>query len=162
LVKGVLLIGLALGAFKYLRGDWQNTLIPLIERLNVDPGSRYFQAVVGKIVDIYPKYPKLSLLCFGTMLYGAIFCVEGVGLLNQKRWAEYVTLIVTASFLPLEFYELFRHLNALKAIVTILNIAIVVYLIIRLRKDRPARRAGSEEHRERPLSRSWKALLGYR
>ena len=47
----------------------------------------------------------------------------------RKIWAEYVTLILTASFLPWEMFEIFRHVTWIKIVLTLLNIAVVVYLV---------------------------------
>jgi uncharacterized membrane protein (DUF2068 family) len=69
----------------------------------------------------------------GSFGYAALFLTEGTGLLLRKRWAQYFTIIVTASFLPLEFYEVIRQPSVLKTVVILSNVAILVYLVIRLR-----------------------------
>lgn len=78
----------------------------------------------------------------GSFVYAAIFATEGIGLLAAKRWARYFTAIVTASFLPLEFYAIAQHPDELKAIVIALNIAIVIYLIARIRTQSGPRQKG--------------------
>ena len=60
--------------------------------------------------------------------YAAVFVVEGVGLLRRRRWAEWLTVIVTASFIPFEIYELARRPGAAKVFAIALNAAIVAYL----------------------------------
>jgi len=75
-------------------------------------------------------------LAVGTFVYAAVFLVEGTGLLLRKRWAEYLTTIVTASFVPFELYEMAHTPSVLKAAGIALNVAIVVYLIVRLRQKR--------------------------
>jgi uncharacterized membrane protein (DUF2068 family) len=54
-----------------------------------------------------------------------------------KRWAEWFSVIITSSLLPLEIYEIHRHPSPIKILVLILNIAVVGYLIDRIRKERP-------------------------
>jgi uncharacterized membrane protein (DUF2068 family) len=110
----------------------ETTLTNLVQHLSVDPGSRYFQALISKLDDVSPKLP---LVVIGTLFYGALFCVEGVGLLMMKRWAEYLTVIATCSFIPLEVYEIIKHENAVKIVVLVLNVVIAVYLIVRLRRE---------------------------
>jgi uncharacterized membrane protein (DUF2068 family) len=63
---------------------------------------------------------------------------EGVGLLLRKRWAEYFTIITTAGLIPLELYELAKHVTAAKIAILIINIAIVVYLVVRVRSEQTA------------------------
>jgi uncharacterized membrane protein (DUF2068 family) len=56
----------------------------------------------------------------------------------RKHWAEYFTVITTAALIPLEIYELAAHFSWTKIMVLLVNIAIVVYLIARLRNRRAA------------------------
>ena len=68
-----------------------------------------------------------------------MFAVEGVGLLLEKRWAEYVTLGVTISFIPIEVYELVKHPNAIKTTTIAVNVAVVIYLALRAARRRRER-----------------------
>jgi uncharacterized membrane protein (DUF2068 family) len=47
-----------------------------------------------------------------------------------------MTLVVTISFLPLEVYELVVHRSALKAVVVLVNVAVVWYLWRLVRRQR--------------------------
>jgi uncharacterized membrane protein (DUF2068 family) len=71
-----------------------------------------------------------------SLAYAAIFAVEGVGLWMQKRWAEWLTTIITASLIPLEVWELFYRPNFGKAAVLVANVAIVAYLVWHVRTKR--------------------------
>ena len=62
--------------------------------------------------------------------------VEGIGLLLRRVWAEYVTIVITTSFVPLEIYELVERASLAKAIALVVNIAIVAYLALRLRSTK--------------------------
>jgi uncharacterized membrane protein (DUF2068 family) len=55
--------------------------------------------------------------------------VEGVGLLKKRRWAEWLTVGVTASFIPLEIYEIVRRLSPGKIAALVLNLGILIYLL---------------------------------
>jgi len=63
------------------------------------------------------------------LVYAVIEGVEAVGLWYQKRWAEYLTFLVTASFLPLEVYELIHKFTPFKVFAFVVNTAIVAYLL---------------------------------
>jgi uncharacterized membrane protein (DUF2068 family) len=78
---------------------------------------------------------RIHALRIVTLAYAAVFATEGVGLWMQKRWAEWLTTIITASLIPLEVWELFNKPNFGKAAVLIANAAIVAYLVwhVRLR-----------------------------
>ena len=51
-----------------------------------------------------------------------------------KRWAEYLTIISTASLLPLEVYELAKHAGIGKVLALVINLAVVAYLALELRR----------------------------
>ena len=76
------------------------------------------------------------LLAPAMFAYAALFIVEGAGLWMGKVWAEYLTVIATASFLPFEIYEAMKHVTALRLTVLVINAAILVYLIFRIRGSR--------------------------
>src|SRR5581483_11703366 len=103
-----------------------------VEVLRVDPDNRFIHGALLKIFNITPK--QLKELSVGTFVYAAIFLTEGTGLLARKHWAEYMTLISTGLFIPLEVYEIYKHFTWLKVGVTIVNLLIVWYLAARLKK----------------------------
>jgi hypothetical protein len=47
----------------------------------------------------------------------------------ERRWAEYLTCVATAGFLPYEIYELSKGISAFKLIALIVNLVVLVYLI---------------------------------
>jgi uncharacterized membrane protein (DUF2068 family) len=134
LVKGLLLLALAVGALSLFHKDVATEMTRWIRALNMDPDNRYFQRVLSKGLGLDAK--KLSLLTVGTFFYSALFLIEGVGLLLRKRWAEYFTAIITGSFVPIEIYELAKHFSPFKLVLLVANVAIVIYLVWRLRTER--------------------------
>jgi len=90
------------------------------------------QLLLAKVAKIDDR--RLKELSAGTFVYSAIFMTEGVGLMLRQRWAEYLTIISTASLLPLEIYELIKHTSIAKLFAFAINIAVVVYLIWELRR----------------------------
>jgi uncharacterized membrane protein (DUF2068 family) len=135
-VKGLLLIAVGIGALKLLHKNVAEIVGHWVEILRVDPDSRFFHGTVSKLLSITPK--QLEALSAGTFFYAALLLTEGTGLLMRKHWAEYFTVVTTAGLVPLEIYELARHFSWAKIAVFVVNVAIVVYLIARLRKARTA------------------------
>jgi len=134
LVKGFSLLAVALGALRFLHHDLSSTLEHWVNALRIDPENHYVHKVLSRALDVNPR--QLKLLSVGTFFYSALFFTEGIGLLLRKRWAEYFTIISTGALIPLEIYELVKHVTPVKILVMILNVAIVVYLVLRLRKER--------------------------
>ena len=71
-----------------------------------------------------------------SFIYAGLFLTEGIGLWLMKRWAEWFTIIITSSLVPVEIYELYRHPSATKILVLIINIAVVIYLLYRIRSHK--------------------------
>ena len=76
---------------------------------------------------------RLHALRIVTFAYAAVFATEGIGLWMQKRWAEWLTTIITASLIPLEIWELFFRPAIGKAAVLVANTVIVIYLVWHVR-----------------------------
>lgn len=134
LLKAVLLVAVGIGAIKLLHRDVADTVMSWVAILRVDPDNRFVNPLLNRIFLLSPK--QLEAASVGTFFYAALFFVEGTGLLLQKRWAEYFTIITTGGLIPLELYELARHVTAAKTGVLIVNAAIVVYLVLRVRTRR--------------------------
>jgi uncharacterized membrane protein (DUF2068 family) len=71
----------------------------------------------------------LHLLGAVLLAYAAVEGIEAVGLWYQRRWAEYLTFIVTASLLPLEIYEIATRSTPFKILAFVVNVAVVIYLL---------------------------------
>jgi uncharacterized membrane protein (DUF2068 family) len=134
LFKALLLLVVGIGAIKFLHKDVVSTVMHWTQVLRVDPDNRFVHGLLVKIFRVTPK--QLKELSVGTLLYAGLFATEGVGLLLQKRWAEYFTILTTSAFIPLEIYELALHFTVTKLILGFVNVLIVWYLVARVRSRR--------------------------
>ena len=134
LLKGLALLAVGIGALKLLHKDVAAEIAQWIDVLRFDPRNHYIQMLLDKLGMVDDR--KLKALSIGTFFYSALFLTEGVGLALRKRWAEYLTIISTASLLPLEVYEIVKRASAPKVVVLLANIAIVVYLVLEVRRTR--------------------------
>jgi len=137
LVKAALLIAVGICALKLLHRDVAETVGHWVEVLRVDPENHFIHGVLTRLVAITPQ--QLAAASVGTFIYAALLLTEGVGLWLRKRWAEYFTIITTAGLIPVEIYELSKHLTAGKIGILLANIAIVLYLLVRVRNELAAR-----------------------
>jgi uncharacterized membrane protein (DUF2068 family) len=131
LFKGTLLLIVAIGALRLLHRDIAATVAHWVEVLRVDPDNHYIHSLMLRAFRVNSR--QLKDVSAGTFIYSALFLTEGIGLLLRRRWAEFMTVISTALFIPIEVYELFKHFTLLKTGVLAINVAIVVYLAQRLR-----------------------------
>jgi uncharacterized membrane protein (DUF2068 family) len=84
---------------------------------------------------------RIQIIAAATFSYAVLFLVEGVGLWLGLHWAEILTVIATSSLIPVEIHEINVHVTVAKILVLVANVAIVCYLIWRLRREAAARRA---------------------
>jgi len=134
LLKGTLLLLIAVGAHHLLHKNVEGVAVHWIQHFRADPNSKYLHKLLAKLLGVTDK--KLELLSVGTFIYGSLFLVEGIGLVMQKTWAEYLTIFTTGGLIPLEIYEIFHHVRVIKIVVFLINLAIVAYLVIRLKRQR--------------------------
>jgi uncharacterized membrane protein (DUF2068 family) len=134
LAKGLGLLVIGIGLLRLLHRDIEATVTHWVEVFRMDPGNHYLHSLLVRIFRVSPK--QLREVSAGTFLYAGIFLTEGVGLLKRKHWAEYMTVISTALFIPLECYELWERLTWTRGAVLTINVLIVWYLVNGLRKHK--------------------------
>ena len=141
LVKAQTLIAVGIGALHLTHADnAADTLAKLAERIGFNPGARYLDHALARIANLPPK--DFRDLGIGSFVYAALFLTEGVGLWLTKHWAEWFTAVITGSLVPLEIFEIHRHPSITKVIVLLLNIAIVAYLVVRIRREQSSQFEG--------------------
>jgi uncharacterized membrane protein (DUF2068 family) len=132
LIKGILLLAVGIGALKLLHRDIAQTVAHWVDILRVDPDNRLIHGLLSRVLSVTPA--QLRAASAGTFVYAGLLLTEGLGLLFRKRWAEYFTIITTAGLIPIELYELSRRVTTAKVAVLVINVAIVAYLVRRVRK----------------------------
>jgi len=132
LVKAALLLVVAIGALKLIHDDVAQTVAGWVASIRIDPENRFIHRLFVKLAQIDDR--KLEAISAGSFFYATLLAVEGVGLWMEKRWAEYLTVIATASFIPLEIYEIIERLTVTRVLLLAFNIGVVIYLIKKLRE----------------------------
>ena len=135
-IRGVLLVALAYGIHRFngsrdsLRkvfDEFLPTLTPAADKLGVDLQSTGPVRLIDKA--LHTGHGTLTLVSVGVLAYGGLQLLEGVGLWLMKRWGEYVAVIGTSIFIPLEVYELAEKVTWLRVVAFCVNVAAVVYLV---------------------------------
>ena len=134
LLKGFALLAVGIGALKLLHTDMAALVEHWINVFQVDPHNHFIHKLLEKLSILDDR--RLKELSVGTFIYAAIFFTEGIGLALRKRWAEYFTIIVTSSLLPLEVYALAKHASVGEVFALLINLAVVAYLVRELRRTR--------------------------
>jgi len=138
LAKGVALLAVALGAHHLIHADMADVVARWVAHLHLDLDNRYIDRALSKLLSLDDR--RLRTISAGTVCYAGLLLTEGIGLLLRRRWAEYFTVIVTGSLIPLEVYELLRRLTPARFILLGVNVAVVWYLVAVLRRPVQERR----------------------
>jgi uncharacterized membrane protein (DUF2068 family) len=134
LVKALTLIAVGVGALRLIHdSNAADAMTQMTARFGFNPGGRYLDHALARIANLPPR--DFRDLGIGSFVYAALFLTEGLGLWLAKPWAEWFTAVITGSLVPLEIFEIHRHPTIIKVIVLLLNIAIVAYLVLRIRKE---------------------------
>ena len=134
LIKGAALLALGIGVLVEMPDRLAGDVEQVVAWIGLITGRAAVDRAIGKLWGLDPSVARWAGLL--ALAYAAVFLVEGVGLVLEKRWAEWMTVVVTASFIPFELYELFRHFGPGKVIVPVLNTVIVAYLARRRLEER--------------------------
>jgi uncharacterized membrane protein (DUF2068 family) len=133
LLKAILLIAVGLGALHLLHRDIASVLAHWVKMLGLNPGGRYVDRAIQNAVALTPN--TIRGLGVGSFIYAGLFLTEGIGLWLLKRWAQWFTVIMTSSLIPLAIYEIYRQPTALKVLALIIDVAVVGFLVYRIRAD---------------------------
>jgi uncharacterized membrane protein (DUF2068 family) len=133
LMKAILLFAVGMSALHLLHRDVAMESAHWVAVLGLDPGNRYVEKALAEFANLTPQ--RIRNVGAVSFFYAALFLVEGTGLWLVKRWAEWFSVILTSSLVPFELYEIHRHPSVMKCLVLILNIAVVVYLVYRIRNE---------------------------
>jgi uncharacterized membrane protein (DUF2068 family) len=137
-LKAALLIGASVGVFRTMHQDIGMRMERLVRAMRLDPGNRYVERVLERVANLTPD--QVRKLGLAGLFYAVLFLVEGTGLWMQKRWGEWATVVITGTLVPVEIYEIYRHPGAVKVLLLIVNVAVVGYLIYRIRTEDAASR----------------------
>ena len=126
LAKSLACIAGLAGALRLTSGERLSRWVNWLERLRADPHNRMVDWIVDRIPNLTQE--RLRLVIAGLAIYAVLYATQGIGLIADRRWAEYLTIATTSLLLPVEFYELMRMPTLMKALVLIANIFIVAFL----------------------------------
>jgi uncharacterized membrane protein (DUF2068 family) len=129
---GLVLLAAAILLFAANRADLRDVVLRVVADVTGESanGGRARSGITHRIDELFSlRTSRLHLFAAVALAYAAVEGLEAVGLWYGRRWAEYLTLIVTASLLPVEVYEMAHHATPFKVIAFILNVAVVVYLL---------------------------------
>lgn len=134
LSKAVFFTAVGAGALQLVNRNVGDVLMHVIDALRIDP-EKHFVGILMDHAGLINSYQlrRAGILSF---LYATVCVVEGTGLVLEKGWAEYFTVILTAMGLPWESYELMERFSGYKVALLVINLVVLLYLVWILKKKR--------------------------
>ncbi len=135
-IRGVLLLALAYGIHRFdgaqdslqrVFASYLPALRPLADKLGVDLNTLGPVVLIRRALEA--RHSTLTWVALAVLGYGLLQLVEGTGLWLMRRWGEYVAVVGTSIFLPLEVYEIIEKVTTLRILALTVNVAAVAYLL---------------------------------
>lgn len=142
-IKTLCLVLVAVAAFHLYHQQNFERLVRWLGHLTLTDSNGLRWRLVNALQDFGPsRFVAVGVVALG---YAVLFGIEGVGLLMGKYWAEWFTVIATASLIPLELYETVHHFGWIKFAALVGNVVIVVYLVRVALHTREMRKSAAHE-----------------
>jgi uncharacterized membrane protein (DUF2068 family) len=126
-LQALLFIALGIGALRLMHRDIGGVFDNIREALHFSPESRLVNFLLDKVSLINdPMLRRIGVFAF---CYAGLSLAEGIGLYLEKAWGEVLTLLITASFLPWEIFEVMHRVTWLRVGLLVINVMVLVYLL---------------------------------
>ena len=125
--QALLFVAVGVGALKLLHKDVGDLLKRLAEHPHFNPESSLINFLLARSSLFNDRL--LRRIGEVVFIYAGLDLVEGIGLYLEKTWAEYLTLAITASFLPWEVIEIFHRITLIRISLLTVNVLVFVYLL---------------------------------
>jgi uncharacterized membrane protein (DUF2068 family) len=134
---GVLIAG-GIGALRLLSPERVASVQGWLEGLVLERGHHVVAVAADRALALLhlAGRKEFSNLAIGAFFLAALYVVEGIGLALARRWAEYLTVAVTISFLPIEAVALWHRFTPMRAGTILVNLVVVAYLLGQLTAQR--------------------------
>ncbi len=126
-LQASLFVAVGFGALHLLHKDAGDVLAQVTVALRFNPESRFVNFILDQAALLNdPILRRIGLVAF---IYAGVSLLEGTGLYLEKAWGEYLTLVITASFLPWEVFEVFHRHTWVRIMLLIVNALVFIYLL---------------------------------
>jgi uncharacterized membrane protein (DUF2068 family) len=129
--RALVLAAVGIVLLTHLHENWASDVTDLARKGGLNPKDNWVQ----RILHDATKLNASKTFLFGVLAlgYAALEGTEAYGLWNRRRWGEWLTVLATSLLLIPEVWELTKSTTVLKVGALIVNVAIVAYLLVRLR-----------------------------
>lgn len=127
LASALLALQLELTPLQAQARSLRSTLTSAATETGRNPSRDVLVSALDRVLRLHRA--SLPVLIATAGAYAIVEGTEAVGLWRERRWAEYLTVVATAGFLPFEIHELTKRVTVLRLGALVVNIAVLVYLV---------------------------------
>jgi len=111
LSQALLFIATGVSVLRLIHHDLPDLVLRWARHMHFNPESHFVDFILDRVSIVDDKL------------------LRRFGLYFEKAWAEYMTLLITASFLPWEVWEIFKRLTLVHASLLVVNFLVLLYLL---------------------------------
>jgi uncharacterized membrane protein (DUF2068 family) len=133
--RAIVLLGVGIALVSHPDANWASEVARLAQHLGLNPKDNWIQQAMSDVSKIHTHQD----LIFGVaaIAYGVLEGAEAYGLFKRRRWGEWLTVVATSLLFIPEIWELTKSATLLKVGAVVVNVAVVLYLLWRLRRATP-------------------------
>jgi uncharacterized membrane protein (DUF2068 family) len=105
---------------------------------------QFTAAWVHRVAELAAKLitaRNVVLVGAGLCLDGSLSLFEGWALRRRYRWAPWLVVVASSTFIPFEVAAMLRRVHFTRVALVVINVAIVAYLAARVRREHASRRS---------------------
>lgn len=129
LAAGLIVLDLDLGPVRSQAQKVVDALGGTVADTGQGPSRDFLMRSLQKVAHLDRR--SVTVLAVTAIVYCVIEGVEAVGLWRERRWAEYLTAVATAGFLPFEVHELMVRITVVRLGALVINLTILIWLVWR-------------------------------
>ena len=130
-IKGLAAMIVSVGLLNMSHQNMHHLTALVIDYFHLDSDAHYFKTLFDYTYLLNNEH--LHTLVLIACIYAAIRFAEGYGLWRNRAWAEWLAAVSGEIYLPIEISHLIKHVSVINIAVLATDLAIVAYMIYRLR-----------------------------
>lgn len=129
--KGAVVLLAGFGLLTIVHKNVQTIAEDIILQLHLNPAKHYPRIFIDLASHV--EDTQLWMLALFAFVYASLRLLEAYGLWLSKRWAQWLAVVTSCIYVPLEIYELLLKYSWIKLVILIVNIGIMIYISFRIR-----------------------------
>ena len=125
-LKGIVVLLAGSGLLALVHKDLPELAARMVEHAHLNPASKWPRIFLDAVSRL--DEPRVIMLATGALAYAVIRLFEAYGLFKGRAWAEWLSALSGALYVPFEIAELLRKPSLLTFALLFVNLAVVAVM----------------------------------